>query len=86
MKKSRKVTWCENWIRATVAKLQAQGAKGIARNYFFELAAESGLYEPETCGSEMSQALSNLFEAGFIELGINNDIDGNFAYHSFNFA
>jgi len=86
MKNPKKVTWCENWVKATFAKLKANGANGIERNHFFRLAEKSGLYKPDTYDSEMSQALSNLFEAGIIELGINNDADGNFAYHSFNFV
>ena len=90
---NHKITWCENWIRATFAKeneklKQATGKNlvGIERNHFFELATKSGLYEPGTYGSAMSQALSNFSEAGLIKFGFKTDIDGNFAYYTFEFA
>jgi len=93
MLNAKKITWCENWIKATFKKenekyKQATGKNigGIERNFFFELAAKSGLYEPDTYGSEMSQALSRLHDTGFIKFGTRNDIDGNFAYYTIELA
>lgn len=75
-----KVEWCENFIRATFKKLPA-GITGIERNLFFRKAEAAGLYEHDTYGSPMSQALMNLCR---IETA--HDKEGNFLYDAFKLA
>lgn len=77
MEKKIKVEWCENWIRATFAKLP-EGITGIYTGHFWELAEKSGLYVHGTYGSPMSQALGNL-----TKLDETKDEDGNTIFTSF---
>ncbi len=78
MENPKKVTWCENWIKATFAKLPAW-ATGIERNLLFNKAAKAGLYTPNTYGTAISQALENLG----IQCESVCNADGEFLYHIF---
>ena len=80
MKNPKKVTWCENWLKASFAKLPI-GITGIECNHLFELAAKAGLYTPDTYGSELSDALLNL---NVKVRTVKNDSD-EFMYHAFHF-
>lgn len=73
MAKKIKVEWCENFIKSQFKKY-----KGIERNCFFKMAAESGLYKLGTYGSPMSEALGNLTEIKTVH----ND-NNEFLYHAF---
>ena len=57
--KSIKVEWCENFIKAAFRKLYFNNG-GIEINCFWDMAEKSGLWVRGTCGSPMTQALSNL--------------------------
>ena len=85
MEKSEKIHWCEDWIKATFTKLP-RGITGIECNLFFELAAKRGLYEAGSIGSEMSTALSNLIDVGFIETSATTDAKGDVRYHYFSIS
>ena len=78
MKNNKKVTWCENWLKATFAKLP-EGITGIERNHLFEMAIKAGLYTKGTYGSELSAALENIG----IKVRVVNNASGNFMYHAF---
>lgn len=47
--KEIKVEWCENFIKATFAKLPS-GITGIYSGCFWKMAEKAGLYEPGTFG------------------------------------
>ena len=72
-----KIEWCENFIKASFAKLP-RFAKGIETNCFFKMAEESGLYIAGTYGSPMSNALQKLTEVKTVK-----DSDGNYLYSAF---
>jgi hypothetical protein len=78
MLNEKKITWCENWLKATFAKLP-EGITGIERNLLFELAEKAGLYTKNTFGSELTVALSNVG----IKVKTVNDDNGEFSYHAF---
>jgi len=78
MLNEKKVTWCENWLKATFAKLP-KGITGIERNHLFDLAAKAGLYIKGTYGSELSAALTNIG----IRVEDVSDSNGEFAYYAF---
>ena len=78
MLNEKKITWCENWLKAAFASLP-EGITGIERNYLFNLAEKSGLYTKGTYGSELSAALSNI---GVKVRFVSND-NGEFVYHAF---
>lgn len=73
--KEIKNEWCENFIRKTFE--QRKITKAIECSYFFKLAERAHLYEKETYGSPMSQALEKLTYVKTIT------IDGAFAYNVF---
>lgn len=58
--KQIKIEWCENWIKALFARLARYDANGIYTEHFWDLAVKAGLYERDTYGTPMTQALSNL--------------------------
>ena len=62
--KNIKVEWCENFIRAAFGKrhhaLAGNPRAGIEVNYFWKRAEAAGLWEPNTYGGPMSQALEKL--------------------------
>ena len=72
-----KIQWCENFIKATFAKLP-KGITGIETGCFWKMAEASGLWVPGTYGTPMSQALSNLTKVETIQ-----DDNGKFLYHVF---
>ncbi len=78
--KQIKVEWCENWIKATFAKLPFENA-GIEVGLFWEMAEKSGLWVRGTYGSPMSEALTKLTKFETV-----NDGEGNFAYNVFRLA
>lgn len=74
--KKVELEWCKNWVRKTFEKLPI-GVTGIEVNLFWKLAEESKLWEKETYGTPMSDALSELAEVETITK------DGNFLYNVF---
>lgn len=78
MLSEKKITWCENWLKATFSKLP-EGITGIERNLLFKLAAKAHLYTEGTYNSEFSAALSNINAK---TRTVHND-DGEFLYHVF---
>ena len=75
--KNIKIEWCENWIKRTFEKLPS-GITGIERGCLFSMAEKAGLYEHDTYGTPLSEALANLTKCKIV-----NDNNGNFAYHAF---
>ncbi|MFV0412917.1 MAG: hypothetical protein ACK5L3_06540 [Oscillospiraceae bacterium] len=78
MENPKKVTWCENWIKAIFAKLP-EDKTGIERNLLFEMATKAGLYTPNTYGTALSKALTNL---GIKCDSVCNE-NGEFVYNAF---
>jgi len=78
MRNEKKITWCENWLKATFAKLPKE-ITGIERNHLFDLAAKAGLYTKGSFGSELSEALSNIG----IKVRDVRGSNGEFAYYAF---
>ena len=78
MLNEKKITWCENWLKARFSKLP-EGITGIERNLLFELAAQANLYTEGTYGSEFSMALSNIG----VEIRTVCNGNGEFLYHAF---
>lgn len=78
--KQVKVEWCENFIKARFTKHHAfPGSNaGIEVGCFWKMAEASGLWEPGTYGSPMSEALAKLTKVETI-----HDDRGNFLYHVF---
>ena len=77
MLNEKKITWCENWLKATFAKLPA-GITGIERNHLFDLAEKAGLYTKGTYGSEFSAALTNIG----VKVRDETSRNGAFKYHA----
>ncbi len=73
--KNIKVEWCENFIRAYFKK---HNCKGVYTKLMFEEAEKAGLYVKGTYGSPFSEALSRI-----TKVVDNYDINGNYAYSSF---
>lgn len=73
--KNIKVEWCENFIRAYFKK---HNCKGVYTKLMFEEAEKAGLYVKGTYGSPFSEALSRV-----TKVVDNYDINGNYAYSSF---
>ena len=73
MLNERKITWCENWLKATFKKYAS-----IELNHLFERANKAGLYDLGTYGSEFSEALNNVGA----KFTARCDEDGNFKYHT----
>lgn len=73
--KNIKVEWCENFIRAYFKKYNC---KGVYTKLMFEEAEKAGLYVKGTYGSPFSEALSRI-----TKVVDNYDVDGNYAYASF---
>ncbi len=77
--KEIKVEWCENWIKATFAKLPFENG-GIEVGCFWKMAEKAGLWVRGTYGTPMSQALEKLTK---VETVTHN---GEFCYHVFRLA
>ena len=75
-----KVEWCKNWIKHTFEKLPFENG-GIECNIFWRMAEKAGLYVPDTYGSPMSEALSELTKCETVQ-----DAEGNFLYNVFRLA
>lgn len=73
--KNIKIEWCENFIRAYFKK---HNCKGVYTKLMFEEAEKAGLYVKGTYGSPFSEALSRI-----TKVVDNYDINGNYAYSSF---
>jgi hypothetical protein len=73
--KNIKVEWCENFIRAYFKK---HNCKGVYTKLMFDEAEKAGLYVKGTYGSPFSEALSRI-----TKVVDNYDINGNYAYSSF---
>ena len=78
--KNIKIEWCENWLKKAFAKLP-NGITGIERDLLFSMAEKAGLYEHDTYGAPLTEALTNLTKCDVV-----NDANGNFAYHTFRIA
>ena len=77
--KEIKVEWCENWIKATFAKLPVKNG-GIEVGLFWRLAEKAGLWVRGTYGSPMSEALGKLTKVETVSH------DGVFCYNVFRLA
>jgi len=77
--KEIKVEWCENWIKATFAKLPFENG-GIETECFWKMAEKSGLWVRGTYDSPMSQALEKLIKVETVSR------DGKFCYNVFRMA
>lgn len=75
--KEIKVEWCENWIRALFDRISPYG-RAVEMNLFWRMAEEAGLYEQDTYGSPMTQALTKLCNVRFV-----TDENGNHKYTVF---
>jgi len=75
--KQVKVEWCKNWLVKTFERLPS-GVTGIERNCLFSMAEKAGLYEHDTYGTPLSEALCSLTKVKAV-----NGSDGEFAYHAF---
>jgi hypothetical protein len=73
--KNIKIEWCENFIRAYFKK---HNCKGVYTKLMFDEAEKAGLYVKGTYGSPFSEALSRI-----TKVVDNYDINGNYAYSSF---
>ena len=78
-KKTIKVEWCENFIKALFKKRVAFENGGIEVGCFWKLAEESGLWFPGTYGSPMSKALEKLTVVEHVE----DDDSGKYLYTVF---
>ena len=74
MLSDKKITWCENWLKKTLAKYPS-----IERNYLFEMASKAGLYTQGSYGSELSEALTNIN----VKVKCVNGDNGEFLYYAF---
>lgn len=72
-----KVEWCENWIRALFDRIRPYG-RAVETNLFWRMAQEACLYEPNTYGSPMTQAIEKLCNVRFAI-----DENGNHKYSVF---
>lgn len=72
-----KLEWCENFIKASFAKLSSKNA-GIETHCFWRMAERCGLWIRGTYGTPMSMALEKLTKVDTIL-----DENGNFLYHVF---
>lgn len=77
--KQIKVEWCENWIRATFAKLPFKNG-GIEAEYFWQMAERAGLWVRGTYDSPMSEALWKLTKVETVSR------NGEFCYNVFRLA
>mgnify|MGYP006891719616 CR=1 FL=1 len=75
--KEIKIEWCENFIKSVFEKIPFENG-GIEVNYFWKIAEASGLWERETYGYPMSQALENL-----TKIEIKSDVNNNYLYTIF---
>ena len=80
--KEIKVEWCKDYIRSRFSKKHHpfwdKPDAGIECNLFFRMATAAGLYEPNTYGSPMSEALEELCKVVHI-----TDEDGIYYYSVF---
>jgi len=76
MEKVIKKEWCENFIKSIFAKFPE--ARGIETNFFWKMAEESGLWERDTYGTPMSEALRDLITVETVR-----DKDDNYQYTIF---
>lgn len=72
MTKAVKLEWCENFVKATFAKNQC---RRINTELFWKLAEDAGLWERDTYGTPMSEALAKLTTVE----AVSHD-DGNYLY------
>lgn len=75
--KNIKIEWCENFIKSVFEKIPFENG-GIEINLFWNKAEKSGLWERETYGTPMSQALEKLTKVEVV-----SDEEGSYLYSVF---